>query len=126
MPARTTLLLSLAALCVTAQAFTLEENTSGAAAVVIVANKCHPQHAIEAERLAMQDFKATLQGLSPAQQDEALDAARRKLAAFAISSKSYQCEDVEHFKAMARIWGFGHLLLDTRVEVPEEAKTAEE
>lgn len=91
----------------------LEEATTGAAAVIIVARKCYPQHSIQAERLATADFKELLRNMSYQEQQDALDAARRKLAAMTISGQSYRCPDVEHLKVMARTWGFGHLILDT-------------
>ena len=104
----------LAAVAMPATAFTLEETTTGAAAAIVVAQKCYPQHLSSVERYASEDFMNAVRALPPYEQSVAKDAARMKLAALLQSGQAYRCQDVEHLRVMARTWGFGHLLLEKR------------
>lgn len=93
-------------------AVTLEEATTGAAAVVIVAQKCYPQYVDEAVARVNEMLDGFFSALLPGERAVAQDSARRKLRAMQISGGTYSCQDVEHLRNMARQWGFAHLILD--------------
>lgn len=97
-----------------ARALTTEEATSGAVAVVIVAEKCYPERAAEALQFANDELWRMLAPLPQHEKLYALDAASTKLKAMRVSGGSYACRDVAHLKNMAKQWGFGHLILESR------------
>lgn len=113
-PTRAALALSILFLGISppAKALTVEEATTGAVAAVLVAEKCYPARVAEASQYATADLRRMLSSLPPAEQEAAMDAASDKLKAMRISGSNYDCAGVVHFKAMARNWGFGHLILD--------------
>lgn len=86
--------------------FTVEQATSGAAAVVTLAQKCQPAQVAQFKRAAWARMRELLSYQSEADYKISEDWAEMKIKAFAISSGDLSCEKAHNMWFYAEHWGF--------------------
>lgn len=101
----------LAGLSPAAWPLTDTEVSTGAAAVAVIAYKCLPERDARAYHAqAMADLREMLRHWPAYEREVVLDSAERKVRAMSISSRQAGCHELAHLRAMARQWGFSHLV----------------
>ncbi len=91
-----------------ARAWTPEEVSTGAAAVVILAQKCAPEHEAQLRKQALAQLSNMLRDFSPYERSVVVDSAEMKIKALSISSQGVSCAQAENLRTMAKQWGFGN------------------
>lgn len=89
---------------------TVEQATSGAAAVVTLAKKCQPLMAQRFKEAAWSRLRELLWYQSEEDYKISVDWAEMKLKAFAVSSANLSCEKAENMWFYAYHWGFRDFL----------------
>ena len=85
---------------------TVEQATSGAAAVVTLAQKCQPAQVEHFKSAALARMRELLSYQSESDYKISEDWAKMKIKAFAISSGNLSCEKAHNMWFYAEHWGF--------------------
>lgn len=92
-----------------AEPSTTEEAALGAAAIVVLAQKCRPAQVAHYDKEATAHLSYMLQRYSVSAKNKILDEFRMKVKALQISSSRDSCADAERLHSMAVQWGYQHI-----------------
>lgn len=87
-----------------------DEAALGAAAIVVLAQKCVPEQTGYYQREAHNHLLFMLQRFSQSAQVRIVDDMRMKIKAFEMSSSAESCADAQRLHAMAVNWGYDHIV----------------
>jgi len=105
------LVLTLPGVPAHSQTLSSTEMSAGAAAVVVLAQKCLPSEAHRYRQAAwtrLQQLSNTLS--NPGERQFALDSFDTKIKAMTLSSQREGCDQADKLRQFIRNWGFAHFL----------------
>lgn len=82
----------------------------GAAAIVVLAQKCYPEQAGYYQSQAQSHLAYMIQRFSESAKAEVFDDFRMKTRALQISASTESCVDAQRLQSMALHWGYAHIL----------------
>lgn len=89
-----------------AHALSEDEMTSGAAATVVLGEKCAPQQQAVFRKYVLAHLDSLSAQLPAHRREIVRDSVEMKVRAFTISSQYESCGQAEKLRAMAKTWGF--------------------
>lgn len=95
--------------CVRAEPSTTDEAALGAAAIVVLAQKCRPEHVAHYDKEALAHLSYMLQRYSAPARNKIIEEFRMKIKALRISSSKDTCASAERLHSMAVHWGYQHI-----------------
>lgn len=87
-----------------------DEAALGAAAIVVLAQKCSPEQAGQYQAQAHNHLAYMLQRFSEAAKAQVFDEMRMKTKALQVSSSQDSCATAQRLHSMATHWGYAHIL----------------
>ena len=87
-----------------------DEAALGAAAIVVLAQKCVPGQTVYYQREAHNHLLFMLQRFSQSAKVRIVEDMRMKIKAFEMSSSAESCADAQRLHSMAVNWGYDHIV----------------